>query len=443
MRSWLRGVRAHTDSPSLRFESLEQRLTLTGAPTVVDFQVGSTAWTSDFVNYLYTHSVGDGGYRVPTGSSSQVKSLPWSNIDKLSVTFSEDVNVLENHLSLTGVSVASVSFSHFEYDPRSFTATWTLSAALPKNSYRFEIDGDGMSPVRDLAGNALDGEWTTSTTSYPSGNGTSGGDFAFDFRVLPGDFNQSTSVDTWDYFASTSRNGLTTSSSSYSPFADIDGSGSHTTADSTNIQGRIGNGYPVGSPVGASNDAPTSVGWRAVSVNANAVDAAFDLWGDFADAETADNALTYQITSTSNASVWSSQSINAVTGKLHLTPALNATGFSTIVVTATDSVGQKSSAKYIVDLGGVNQVPEVVDFYAQQGLLDELIINGYIDDDGYVEGMFVEFTGAISGRAYVKADGTFTFTVDLPPTEWGHAWATIVDWHEAESLAFRGWAGVE
>ena len=442
MRSWLRGACARTDSPSLRFESLEQRLTLTGAPTVVDFQAGSTAWTSDFVNYLHTHGMGDGGYRVPTGSSSQVKSLSWSNIDKLSVTFSEDVHVLENHLSLTGVSVASVSFSHFEYDPRSFTATWTLSAALPKNSYRFELDGDGAWPVRDLTGSALDGEWTTSTTNYPSGNGTSGGDFAFDFRVLPGDFNQNNGIDFSDYTASTSRNGLTTSSGSYAPFADIDGSGSHTTADSSSIQAKMYNAYPAGSPVGASNDAPTSVGWRALSVNANAVDAAFDIWGDFADAETADNALTYQITSTSNASVWSSQSINAVTGKLHLTPVINATGFSTIIVTATDSVGQKSFTKYIVDLGSVNLSPEV-EFYAEQSVGDRLIIHGFVSDDGYVEGLMVQFNGAITGRAYVKADGSFTLVVELPEVDWDWAYATIADWHGlSPSLPYKGWAGV-
>lgn len=442
MRSWLRGKCARTDSPSLRFESLEQRLTLTGAPTVVDFQVGSTAWTSDFVNYLDIHSMGDGGYRVPTGSSSQVKSLPWSNIDKLSVTFSEDVNVLENHLSLTGVGVASVSFSHFEYDPRSFTATWTLSAALPKNSYRFEIDGDGVSPVRDLTGNALDGEWTTSTTNYPSGNGTSGGDFAFDFRVLPGDNNQTNTVDNFDYSASTSRNGLTTSSGSYSYLADIDGSGSHTTADSASILAKLYNAYPAGSPVGAANDAPTSIGRRALSVNANAADAAFDIWGDFADAETADSALTYQITSTSNASLWSSQSINALTGELHLTPALNATGFSTIIVTATDGAGQKTFANYIVDLGAVNQIPEVY-FYATEGVNGRLIIDGFVNDYENIEGLMVQFTGAITGRAIVKANGTFSFVIALPRTEWDEASATFTDWHGLESLTFLGWAGAE
>lgn len=432
MRGWLRGACARTVSPRIGFEKLEDRLTLTGAPTVFDFQVGSTAWSTGFVDYLQTHSLGDEGYRVPVGSSSQVKSLPWNNIDKLSVTFSEDVNVLASHLSLTGVSVASVSFSHFEYDPRTFTATWTLAAALPKNSYRFEIDGDGMTPVKDLAGNALDGEWTTSSTAYPSGNGAAGGDFAFDFRVLPGDLNQSSSVDLSDWSASSSRQGATTSSVNYLPLADVDGSGSHTSTDTAFIYSKLNQAYQSGSPVGASNDAPSSNGWRAVSVNANAIDLAIDLWDDFADAETADSQLTYSIKSTSNSSVWSSQSINTLTGELHLTPVLNATGRSTIIVTATDGVGQMTSMKYYIDVGNINIAPEIYDVSISRDE-ERFTVSGYVLYDGDIEGLMVTFTGAITGRARVLADGSFEFVVDVPEEEWGYTDAALEDWYLLDS----------
>ncbi|WP_428306555.1 dockerin type I domain-containing protein [Lacipirellula sp.] len=442
MRSWLRSTRARTVSPRLRFESLEQRLALTGAPTVSGFQVSSTAWDAGFVGYLHSQGLGDGGCRVPVGSSGQMASLPWTNIDKLIFKFSEDVQVLSGHLSLTGVGVAHVDVAEFEYDPQSFTATWTLSTALPKNGYRVELDGDGILPIRDIFNNALDGEWTTSSSVYPSGNGVNGGDFAFEFRVLPGDADQNGVVNSLDHSAATALSGFTTASSGYAPLADVDGSGSISSTDADLISARLNQSHVIGSPVGASDDAPSSKGWRSTTVNKNAVDAVFDLWDDFADAETADSAITYQITSTSNASIWSNQSINAVTGKLHMVPALNATGLSAITVTATDSSGQTAYMKYIVDLGGVNQDPTVY-FDSELSVVNgRLTVSGWVADDGEVEGLYVCFSGVIVCQAYVKAGGTFRFVIDLPEED-PDCWATAVvfDPFGAQSLEYEGWVG--
>ncbi|BBO35655.1 dockerin type I repeat-containing protein [Lacipirellula parvula] len=442
MRSWLRGACAHTATPRLRFESLEQRLALTGAPTVVDFEVGSTAWSSGFVEYLSDSHLGDGGYSVPVGSSSQMASLPWTNIDKLIFQFSEDVQILSSNLSLTGIGVAHVSVEKFEYDQLSLTATWTLSAALPKNGYRVELDGDGLLPVRDRNDNALDGEWTTSSSIYSSGNGVNGGDFAFEFRVLPGDVDQNGVVNSTDYSAATAGSGLTTASSGYAPLTDVDGSGSISAGDASLINAHLSQSHASGTPVGASDDAPSSKGWRAVNINANAADAAFDLWGDFADAETADSAITYTITSTSNGSIWSSQSINTVTGVLHMTPALNATGLSTIIVTATDSAGQTTFMKYVVDLGGVNQGP-YVSFSSQLSVRDDdkVTITGLVTDDGDVEGLYVYFAGAISGKAYVNADGIFQFTIVLHEEDSDWAYAIVTDYFGSESNEYERWVG--
>ena len=52
--------------------------------------------------------------------------------------------------------------------------------------------------VRSALGLALDGEWNGVSDSYPSGNGTQGGDFRFHFNVLPGDVNRSGLVQSSD-----------------------------------------------------------------------------------------------------------------------------------------------------------------------------------------------------------------------------------------------------
>ena len=51
------------------------------------------------------------------------------------------------------------------------------------------LHSTGASAVKDVSGNALDGEWTNGASVYPSGNGIAGGDFDFAFNVLPGDAN--------------------------------------------------------------------------------------------------------------------------------------------------------------------------------------------------------------------------------------------------------------
>lgn len=424
-RTWVR--RSSPLSPSLRFESLEERLPLTAGPMVIDFEVGSTQWNSQYADYLTDNSLGSHGYRLPVGSTSQLKSLPWTNIDQLIVKFNEDVDVLASHLSLTGVNATNFQIQHFSYDPRTFTATWTLSAALAKNSYLLKIDGDGLSPVKSRSGQALDGEWTTSSDVYPSGNGGAGGDFAFSFRVLPGDVNQNNSVEYYDYYASTSKNGLTTTSTGFSPLIDVNGSGSHTSADSTEIMSRLWNSYPSGSPVGAANDAPSTRGGGYHHLNVNAVDLAIDLWDDFADAETADSQLNYQILSTSNSSLWASKSINASTGQLVVVPATNAIGRSIVTVRATDSTGQFIDSKYVIDLGRVNAAPSLV-YTITSTSLDNFRVAGMVTDDGLLEGLMVEFSGAVGGRAWVAADGSFEFTVIAGWEDWGEAVGIVHDY---------------
>jgi len=51
-----------------------------------------------------------------------------------------------------------------------------------------------LTNVRDSFGYALDGEWTDAQSTFPSGDGATGGAFAYHFNVLPGDIDQDGTV---------------------------------------------------------------------------------------------------------------------------------------------------------------------------------------------------------------------------------------------------------
>ena len=109
--------------------------------------------------------------------------------------------------------------------------TWRLASPFGANRLTLELRSGGASGVKDLVGRALDGEWASGTSIFPSGNGTPGGDFLFNFNVLPGDVNRSGLVNVTDMaearrrFASAVVAGGAAASPRYSIFTDLDGSG--------------------------------------------------------------------------------------------------------------------------------------------------------------------------------------------------------------------------
>lgn len=62
------------------------------------------------------------------------------------------------------------------------SATFRLRGALADDSYRVRLLGSGASIILDIGANALDGEFSG---SFPSGDGTGGGDFEAKFLVAP------------------------------------------------------------------------------------------------------------------------------------------------------------------------------------------------------------------------------------------------------------------
>ena len=164
------------------------------APQVAAVYVSSSAWQQTFLNYLASGGQGDSqlGYRV-LGGANQLGSLPWTNINIITVQFTEDVtvNTAQAGLALVGSpdlpAAPALSAASFSYSTATRAATWVYRSALPLDKYLISIPSGA---VTNGLGAALDGEFTTSTTNFPSGNGTAGGDFNFRFNILPGDVDQ-------------------------------------------------------------------------------------------------------------------------------------------------------------------------------------------------------------------------------------------------------------
>ncbi|MGN6134150.1 MAG: dockerin type I domain-containing protein, partial [Aureliella sp.] len=141
-----------------------------------------------------------------------------------------------------------------------------------------------------LAGNPLDGEWVDGVSSFASGDGTAGGNFNFQFQVLPGDVNRSGAVLSGDAnLAFAAINAFTDGTSAFSApngntytiFKDLNGSGTITSADASLAFARLGfpaNVIPAGTPgsLSGSSSASSSVdsvdsilsqfqGWQANS----------------------------------------------------------------------------------------------------------------------------------------------------------------------------------
>jgi hypothetical protein len=161
-------------------------------PEVSSVLVDGTGWVPAFLTSLQTaNALNVAGYAIPAGSATQLNALPWVNLNQIRIVFNEDVNVQQSSLALTGINVPSYAFSGFSYNSATHTAVWTLTSPIGDDKLHIDLKSTGPSAVTSAHGDALDGEWHDGTSSFPSGDGTAGGDFNYHFNVLPGDANQS------------------------------------------------------------------------------------------------------------------------------------------------------------------------------------------------------------------------------------------------------------
>ena len=233
----------------------------TAAPTVTAVYVKGSTWNANFLSFLAGNLSGSSstyGFAIPVGSGdTQLQTLPWRNLNQISVAFSEDVSVAQAQFAIVG-SVGSYSVSGFAYNSTDHVATLSISAVIGADKLYVALPGSGTTPVTDTAGNALDGEWTNPTgyndagptSIFPSGNGVAGGDFAFRLDVLPGDSTGGSlgKVNVADINQTKSRSSLPETTSSYR--SDFDGNDLVNVADINYVKSRSSiSSLPVDPPV--------------------------------------------------------------------------------------------------------------------------------------------------------------------------------------------------
>lgn len=188
---------------------------------VEDVKVGSTVWADSFRQYV--DPIDAFGYSIPNGSN-QLAPLPWANIDQIQLRFSHDIESTfsSSLFALGGFNIPDYQIVNAHYDPADFAATITLESFLGDD----QVVVVASDRLQDSASDArLDGEWSTGQRSRESGNGIAGGNFSFQFRVLPGDVDQSGTIRVNDSLTTFQRLFKDIGNPDYLPFADINGDG--------------------------------------------------------------------------------------------------------------------------------------------------------------------------------------------------------------------------
>jgi len=202
------------------------------APRVSKVLVSSSSWSQTFLNAL-----GDIGFAIPAGAS-QLDALPWPNINRISMVFSENVNISRDDIKVYGLNVPEYPITAFDYDSFTRTATWTLSQSIAEGDLLRLVLSDA---VVDFVGHRLDGEWTDATSTYPSGNGSSGGEFQMRINVLPGDADGNGTTGWGDLGVLSALFGVAAAGGK----ADFDGDGVVDAADYITLKRNFGRSLPA------------------------------------------------------------------------------------------------------------------------------------------------------------------------------------------------------
>ncbi|MAE66406.1 MAG: hypothetical protein CMJ18_19220, partial [Phycisphaeraceae bacterium] len=230
-------------------------------PRITEVLIGGSSWTGAFLDQLEPAGAGGTrGYAIPSGAA-QLDPLPWADADQVILRFGEPVDVAQTDLALRGtlgpdgVEDASddYAFSAFatETGPTgAFQAVWTLSSAI--GSDRLLLILDDANVAASASGLALDGEWADETSSFPSGDGAAGGDFAFRFDVAPADVDRDGAATIFDIRPLRDALGTSAGAPAYSIFADLNGDATVDDLDKEPLRAELGRVLPAGSPQGAT-----------------------------------------------------------------------------------------------------------------------------------------------------------------------------------------------
>ncbi len=259
------------DTGNVSSNDAATQIVVSAPVTVSAVYVSGSSWTADFDTYLAGHGLGSAtyGYALQTGAN-QLTALPWTNIDTIDVQFSGPVTgIAQTSLELLGGSGGSTpsvtGFTSLGND----VYQWTLSGPLTNNRYAISVASTTSQfgpAVVDSHGAGISGSFTTSSSSFPSGNGLAGGTFDFFFNVLPGNVNRggidnATGINDVRLLDS----GTRPPSASYNPYYDVLGAGGIDLATLNAVRGLTGR-LPIASPIVLSDAMlPTAAAHPAAS----------------------------------------------------------------------------------------------------------------------------------------------------------------------------------
>jgi hypothetical protein len=263
----------------------------------VAVSVGETASETDFGNF-YTpfsqaHVIGvrlerstnsAASYSIPVGGAAQLEPIPLVGIDRIVVVFDRAWNVGPDSLELHGVNTADyatvdASFTAAAGDGETLVAKWTLASPIEADNLLAIVRSEIPGAV------TLDGDWTNPTDGetgsvFPSGDGNTGGDFAFRFNVLAGDANRDGQVNTSDV-AHLAQNGFVDAlHANYDARHDLDGNGVVNVVDAVLARDRIGASLPTGEPQAPPSPDATAVPSPAAAIIARAAGRPASTLGD-------------------------------------------------------------------------------------------------------------------------------------------------------------------
>ena len=194
------------------------------APTATGVFVRGSAWTPEFLNYLDAEGLGHPtlphmGYRVDVWAD-QPAALPWTNLDTISVAFTEDVMIGDDDFAVAGASVSQYDGA-VSYNAVTHTATWTLAEPLPGEKLLAAVSSSGLL----------------------------GSDLLSRLHVLPGDVTGDGMVISNDLVLLRNALGTVAGHPGYSPLMDLDGNGMVISNDLVLLRNRLGTTLPDGEPV--------------------------------------------------------------------------------------------------------------------------------------------------------------------------------------------------
>lgn len=276
---------------------------VTDPPEVEGVYVYSTSWTSTFKDYLGTSNVGDPalGYEIPTSADDpdQLKSIPWTKVNQIRVTFSEDVAIPSgewaDYFKITGINAVDNgdgTYTAGTYTPGNvtyeqiggvggvWTATWSLpgTGVFTADKLMVNVSGDIVSKATGIK---LAGAWTNPTTGggsvMPSGGEakTPGQPFNFRVNMLPGAVTGAASVGQLDVLSVRQGLNATAGNARYTVFRDLQGQGSVGQLDLLAVRQRLRSALPAGEPEALFETTP--IGGSMMMASASSTDGSMTL----------------------------------------------------------------------------------------------------------------------------------------------------------------------